>query len=185
MLIAAIVLGERLNWRQVLGLLLALAGIGVMLVPQFRLPSLAQGGLMIGAGISWGIYSLIGRKSGVPMTAIRLSFGRAAVLSVPLTLCFVEHLFVTRSGILVALVSGAVASGLGYYCWYQALPKLTAFNAAIVQLTVPVIAAVSGAVVFAESLGVRLLIAAATIGAGVVLAAAGARVAKATSEHTA
>jgi drug/metabolite transporter (DMT)-like permease len=171
MLGASLTLGERLNWRQGLGLVLSLAGLGIMLVPQFRLPSITQGGLMITAGIAWGFYSLIGRNSGAPMTAIRLSFRRAALLSVPLTLCFIGHLVVTSTGVFVALASGAAASGLGYYCWYQVLPKMTAFNAAIVQLTVPVIAAVFGALVFSESLGLRFICAALAIAIGVVLAA--------------
>ena len=81
----------------------------------------------------------------------------------------------TQTGILLAVLSGAIASGVGYVIWYAALSGLTATRAAIVQLSVPVLAAWGGVVILAEDVSLRLILAAALILGGIALAIAGRR----------
>jgi drug/metabolite transporter (DMT)-like permease len=82
---------------------------------------------------------------------------------------------VTLAGALLAVASGAVASGLGYAAWYAALRGLTATRAALVQLAVPPLAALGGVAVLGEEISLRLLLAAAAILGGIALAVAGGR----------
>jgi len=79
----------------------------------------------------------------------------------------------TPRGIVLALVSGAVTSGLGYAIWYRALPGLTVTQAAVAQLSVPVIAAIGAAALLGESLGTRIVVCGAAVlgGVGIVLSA--------------
>jgi drug/metabolite transporter (DMT)-like permease len=78
-------------------------------------------------------------------------------------------------GILLAVASGALTSGLGYVIWYAALPSLGALRAATVQLCVPLIAALGGVLLLAESPGLRLLLAGAAILGGIGLTLLGRR----------
>jgi drug/metabolite transporter (DMT)-like permease len=69
----------------------------------------------------------------------------------------------------LAAISGGVTSGLGYAIWYRALPRLSAMQAAVVQLSVPVIAAVGAVLFLGERAGGRLALACAAVLAGVGL----------------
>jgi drug/metabolite transporter (DMT)-like permease len=132
---------------------------------------------MLGAGVAWGVYSLRGRRGGDVVALNAASFARA----VPLALCasaVVAILGVTRletRGALLAVSSGALASGLGYAVWYAALRGLTATRAAIVQLSVPPLAAAGGVLVLGEVFSARLVTASCLILGGIALAVLGAR----------
>ncbi len=155
--------GERFNVLQVGGFLLAILGLVVLVLPGLSAPPLLSSALMILAGGAWGIYSLRGRGSGDPTMMTAGNFIRtlpmAAVLSV---VCWSQMQLDTR-GTLLALASGAITSGIGYAIWYSALPALKATQAATVQLSVPVIAAVGGIILLGESLNIRLVLASLTI----------------------
>jgi drug/metabolite transporter (DMT)-like permease len=125
--------------------------------------------LMAVAGVGWGIYSLAGRGTADPLAATAWSF----LLSVPFVLPLGLVAGVVRPdavGIALAVVSGAVTSGLGYALWYAVLPRLGAARAAVAQLTVPVIAALGGAVLLAEVPGLRFWLASVLVLSGVALA---------------
>lgn len=165
----ALVTGERLSRIGWAGISLAVAGLVMLLLPGATAPSLHGAALMILAGVAWGFYSLLGRSAGDPLLATSGNFVRAvpAALLVLwlLPLLGGEPLSAGRPGVLLALASGALASGVGYVIWYAALRDLTASRAATVQLSVPILAAVGGAVLLAEPLTPRLLLASsATIG---------------------
>lgn len=159
--------GERLHALQWGGLGLAVVGLAILLAPGVAAPTLAGGILMSLAGFAWGVYSLLGRTSTMPLAATAGNFLRAAPLSLPLLL--LPGTSWDLAGVGWALASGVIASGLGYAIWYAALPLLTAATAATVQLLVPLIAAVSGVVLLGEPLTLQLLVASAAILGGIAI----------------
>lgn len=172
MLIVAIAGGQRPTAVQWLGLLLALSGLVYLVLPGLSAPPLGQALVMSVAGIAWGVYSLRGRGASDPIAATAGNFVRA----VPMV-CIMVFVWLTTSRVEAttsaagwALVSGAVTSGLGYVIWYAALPSLGATRAAIVQLLVPILAAVAGVLLLNEELSSRLILAAALTLTGVSLA---------------
>jgi drug/metabolite transporter (DMT)-like permease len=124
---------------------------------------------MIASGISWAAYSLLGRGTKDPVKATAGNFLRTVPLAALLFLTQQSGTSVDHTGALYAVVSGAITSGLGYVLWYAALPALTATSAAVIQLSVPAIAALGGVVLLAEPLSSRLVIASATIMGGIAL----------------
>ena len=95
---------------------------------------------------------------------------RAGLTSAVVLLLVGAALHAAPSGIALAIVSGAVTSGLGYALWYHVLPQLTAQTAAVVQLSVPVIAIAAGALLLGESVGLPLILSAAMVLGGIALA---------------
>ena len=124
------------------------------------------------SGISWGIYSLRGRSSTAPLPETSANFFLALFPAMGISLIFLPTLYLSRTGILLAALSGSIASGLGYVVWYMALKGLTATRAAIVQLSVPVLAAIGGVILLSEELSMRLLLAMVMILGGIGLATA-------------
>jgi drug/metabolite transporter (DMT)-like permease len=159
--------GERLRPLQVGGLLCALGGLLFLLLPGASAPPPQATGLMLLAGVAWACYSLLGRGNADPLAATAGNFLRSLplLLAVP---AFGELRWDTQ-GALYAVLSGALASGIGYAIWYAALPHLRTMQAASVQLSVPIIAAVLGALLLGEALSLRLLIAAAAVLGGIAL----------------
>jgi drug/metabolite transporter (DMT)-like permease len=171
MLGAGLAAGERFAPAGWLGLGLAAAGLAVLLLPGAAAPSLPGAVLMAGAGVAWGGYSLRGRGAADPLAATAASFVRAAPLGILLALAFAAHAHADVRGVGLAIASGALTSGLGYVVWYAALRRLTALRAAVVQLSVPLIAAVGGVLLLGEAFTLRLGLAALAIlgGIGLVL----------------
>jgi drug/metabolite transporter (DMT)-like permease len=165
--------GERMALLQVLGLLLALAGLFGLLLPGLTAPPLAGSVLMLLAGVAWGVYSLRGRGGGDPLQVTAGNFMRAVPITLLLGLLMPGHLSFDRAGIVLAVVSGALTSGIGYAIWYAVLPALKAAHAATVQLSVPVIAAVGGIVLLGEAASLRLLLASCAILGGIALVIGG------------
>jgi drug/metabolite transporter (DMT)-like permease len=161
--------GERLQKRQVAGLLLAFAGLIYLLLPGVSTPPIDSALLMLGAGVAWGVYSLHGRSAGEAVRATAGNFIRAVSFSAVLSVVFLSRVSVDTLGLGYALASGALASGLGYVVWYMAVRGLQATSAATVQLSVPVIAAVSGVVILDEPITLRLFLASIAILGGIVL----------------
>ena len=161
--------GERLAGLRLLGLLIAVGGLVVLLLPGLAAPPPLAAALMLGAGIAWGVYSLLGKGAGEPAAATGGNFLRSVPLAALLMLTAVGHETADLTGAFYAVVSGAVTSGLGYVLWYAALPALSATSAATIQLSVPAIAAIGGAVLLAEPVTARLLLASAAILGGIAL----------------
>lgn len=173
--------GERLRGVQILGLLLACAGLVGLLLPGLSAPPLFGSVLMLGAGVAWGVYSLRGKGAGDPLRVTAGNFLRAAPIAAALSIFMIHRASLDAAGFWYAVSSGALASGLGYVIWYTALPALQASHAATVQLSVPVIAAAAGVIFLGESVTLRLLLTSAAILGGIALVilekqpAAGAR----------
>lgn len=161
--------GERISATQGVGLALAIGGLVGLLWPGLTAPPPGSAALMIGAGIAWGIYSLRGRRGGDPTVATAGNFVRAVPFAVVLSLLTLAGAKVDAAGVLYAIASGALASGLGYAIWYTALPGLAATKAATIQLSVPVIAALAAVVLLGESITLRLVASSAAILGGIAL----------------
>lgn len=161
--------GERLRALQVFGVLLAFGGLIGLLLPGLSAPPLMGAGLMIGAGIAWGIYSLRGKGAGDPTRVTAGNFMRAVPITLVLSVFTLSFATVDTAGIYLAISSGALASGLGYAIWYTVLPALKNTSAASVQLSVPVIAALGGIMFLSEPLTWRLILASVAILGGIAL----------------
>ncbi|HEY5717530.1 MAG TPA: DMT family transporter, partial [Motiliproteus sp.] len=127
--------------------------------------------LMALAGIAWGFYTLIGRGSVSPWADTAFNFTRtvpmvALLLAAVVTLA---ELQLSLRSLLLALTSGAITSGIGYAIWYRVLPSHTPTQAAVLQLLVPVLAAVGGVVLVDEPLTQRLVVASALVLGGILL----------------
>lgn len=161
--------GERLLKRQLVGLVLALGGLVGLLLPGFSAPPLYGSVLMLSAGVAWGIYSLRGKGAGDPTKVTAGNFLRTVSIAAILSVSMLNDASVDTAGFWYAVSSGAVASGIGYAIWYTVLPALKATNAATVQLSVPVIAALGGIAFLGEPLTLRLALASAAILGGIAL----------------
>lgn len=166
--------GERLRPVQGLGCIVALGGLGSLLLPGLTTPPWGSAALMASAGLAWGIYSLRGKGSGDATRVTAGNFARTVPMAVTASLLVgVLPLGLTVSldawGMINAIASGALASGVGYAIWYSVLPSLKSVQAASVQLSVPVIAALGGILFLGETVGLRLVIASVAILGGIAL----------------
>ena len=162
--------GERMRALQLAGTVIALAGLGALLLPGISAPPLLGAGLMLFAGFSWGLYSLRGRSAGGDPTAVTAgNFLRAAPFAIAVSAATAPWASLDAGGILYAVASGALASGMGYAIWYTALRGLAATTAATVQLSVPVIAAAGGIALLDESLTLRLALCSTAILGGIAM----------------
>ncbi len=170
MIARAIASGHRPTLREWIGLSFALAGLVALVLPGARAPDSLGALLMVAAGVAWGVYSLLGRGGRDPVAATADNFVRLLPASLLLCAWGLHAQTPAVPGVLLAVASGAVASGLGYILWYAAIPHLTPSLAAIVQLAVPPIAALGGVLFLGESLSVRLVACGTAILGGVALA---------------
>jgi len=173
MLMIAFSRGERLSVQQSLGLALAILGLIYLLAPGVEAPSMIGAGLMILSGIGWGLYSILGKTAGQALARTAGNFARAAIILGALT-PFVFWQFPEGSanskGLLLAILSGTLTSALGYALWYSVLKDLTVTTASISQLSVPVIAAVGGALFVFEPVTLPFAISCTAVLLGVGLA---------------
>jgi drug/metabolite transporter (DMT)-like permease len=172
MMAAALRAGERPSPLEWAGLAAAIAGLVYLVSPGLSAPDPLGATLMGIAGVSWGLYSLRGRGSSDPVGTTTGNFVRATPLVALAGASLWPASVVSWRGVTLALVSGAVTSGLGYVIWYRTLRRLTATRAAIVQLPVPLLTAIGGVIVLSESVSTRLVVAAVLILGGVGLAIA-------------
>jgi drug/metabolite transporter (DMT)-like permease len=162
--------GERPRLGEWIGLVLAVLGLAMFMLPGAHAPDAGGTALMIVAGVAWGVYSLRGRKSSRPLLTTADNFVRAVPFAVAASGIALGAASATAPGVALATASGAIASGLGYCLWYLALPRHTATRAALVQLLVPIIAAFGAVVLLGESITLRLLGGGSVVVAGVALA---------------
>ena len=170
MLVAALSSGERPHLVEWVGLILALGGLVYLVMPGLAAPSPVGCALMVTAGIAWGVYSLRGRGASNPLAETGGNFARSVPLAIGVSMAAAPHAAFHAEGAVLAVVSGALASGLGYVAWYAALSGLSATRAATVQLVVPLMAAAGGVLFLSERITVRLIVAAILILGGVALA---------------
>jgi len=173
MIVTALISGERPRTLEWVGLFVALIGLVYLVFPGLSSPSITNSVLMIVAGISWGFYSVLGRGTVNPLAETTHNFVLALPLAIGVSILMASEVHLTREGVILAVISGALTSGVGYVIWYAALKGLTSMRAATVQLAVPVLAAAGGVILLSESVSIRLLLAAIMILGGVGLTLAG------------
>lgn len=161
--------GERLHRLQVAGLVLAAGGLVALLLPGTSTPSVSASLLMVLSGIAWGAYSLLGKGTPDPLAATAGNFIRTLPIIAVLCLLALSWLEWDTAGVIYALLSGGLTSGIGYAIWYAALPGLAAIQAASVQLSVPLLTALAGSLLLGETLTGRLVIAGLAILGGIAL----------------
>jgi drug/metabolite transporter (DMT)-like permease len=160
--------GERLTTSQWFGFVVA--GLFAFLIPGAAAPPIGGVCLMVAAGIAWGVYSLLGRGVADPLATTAGNFLRALPMAAIL-LAATASLGTTfgATGVIYAVLSGALTSGLGYSIWYAALPDLSPVQGASVQLSVPVLAALAGAIVLGEAVTTGLSLCSVAIIGGIAL----------------
>lgn len=161
--------GERPTPMMWAGLALAAGGLLVLVLPAVARPDPLGVALMAVAGVAWAVYTLVGRGTSDPLAANARSFVWSTPLAMLLVAVARAPVQATSRGVLLALLSGAVTSGLGYAIWYRALPRITVTQAAVAQLSVPVIAALGAALTLGETLSTRLVLSGVAVLAGVGL----------------
>jgi drug/metabolite transporter (DMT)-like permease len=167
--------GERPSALEWLGGVIAFGGLVYLVLPGVEAPPILESALMLGAGVSWGVYSLKGRGAVDATAATAGNFVRALPFAVVASAIAFSYFDVSARGLVLAVTSGAITSGLGYAIWYAALRGHSATSAAIVQLAVPVIAAFAGVMVLDEEVTLRLSVASLLILGGVAAAVLGKR----------
>lgn len=166
----AVIKGDRPGLLEWVGLAIAFAGLAYLVSPGLVAPHPLGALLMLISGLCWAAYTLLGRGSRSPLRDTAGNFARSVPLALLLILGGLLSHPLSPAALAYAVASGAIASGLGYAIWYAALPGLSRTRSAIVQLTVPAIAAAGGVIFIAEPLSSRLLIASAAILGGVAIA---------------
>jgi drug/metabolite transporter (DMT)-like permease len=162
--------GDRPSLQEVIGFAIAFAAFVYLILPGVGRPDLVGSLLMIASGMAWAVYTLRGRGSRDPIGETAGNFVRASVFCLPLAGFALVYETATLAGVLLALGSGIVASGLGYSVWYRALRGLTTFQAALIQLSVPVIAALGAILFLNERLTLHFVVAAAFVIGGIAFA---------------
>lgn len=164
--------GEHFRMQVLLGMLMAFAGLVALLLPGADAPPLASALIMVVSGAAWGAYSLIGRGSTDPLADTAGNFVRSLplVLVLGLVLSVVGELHVSPVGLLYAVGSGVLASGAGYAVWYGVVKRISAQQAATLQLSVPVIATLGGVLLLSEPMSIRLVVISAVVLGGVAMA---------------
>ena len=161
--------GEQLDTVQIAGLVVAMTGLIVLLLPGLSAPPLIGSVVMLAAGVAWGVYSLRGANVSDAIAATAGNFLRAIPFAILTSLIAIRRTNLDSLGLIYAVTSGTVTSGLGYVIWYAALPCLKATSAATVQLSVPVLAATGGILFLHESITVRYVLASLAVLGGIFL----------------
>ena len=151
------------------GLIVASCGLVYLVLPGLSAPPLSSALLMAAAGMAWGGYTLRGKGSEDPLADTAGNFVRSVPMVLAVVLIFLPNLNISSRGILLAALSGAIASGVGYSVWYAALKYHTPARTGVLQLAVPVIAAAGGVIFLAETASWRLVVAGVLILGGIGL----------------
>ena len=173
MILLSLISGTRLHITEWAGIAVAFTGFVYLILPGVTAPSTIGFLLMTIAGIAWGIYTLMGRGSKNPLMDTAYNFLRTIPLVIILVIVAIKTAHYSFEGILFAALSGGIASGIGYTIWYIALGGLSVTQAAVVQLLVPVIAALGGVIFVSEIVTLRLIVSATMILGGVLMVVLG------------
>jgi drug/metabolite transporter (DMT)-like permease len=151
--------GERFSFIGWAGLVTSSGGIVYLVSPGITAPDPLGALCMVASGIGWAVYSIIGSGGNDAGEATARNFIGAVPLVLLTQLVFINTAAITPMGFALAVVSGALTSGLGYIIWFKALRGLSVSFAAIVQLGVPILVVAGGALFLGEDLTTRIWIA--------------------------
>lgn len=184
MIIINVILGNRLHYAEWFGLCLAFSGFVYLIIPSLTTPSLLGFILMSVAGLTWGIYTLVGKTSTQALNDTAYNFLRTIPMLFVLVIFTFEEANITLDGVLLAIVSGAITSGLGYAVWYIALGGLTVTQSAVIQLLVPIIAALGGVIFTHEVITLRLLESSGLVLGGILIVILGKKLTLSSTHKT-
>ena len=161
---------EQLSAVQWTAFVVAVAGFVYLMLPSAAVPSLSGAVIMATSGIAWGIYSIRGKACVSPLRATGFNFIRSLIAVPILLLLAMSHIKdISIEGLVLASLSGALTSAIGYSIWYMAMPLLKSTQAAVVQFCVPVLATMAGVILLSEQLTMRFIIASTVILAAVLV----------------
>jgi len=183
MIIASQFNGNKLRPSEWLGVAIAFGGFVYLVLPTLTEPSFIGFILMMSAGIAWGFYSLIGQRSREPLSDTTYNFLKTIPFAIILLLMSLPQTSLSTNGVLLAIMSGAVTSGIGYTLWYRVLTKLSTVQASVVQLLVPIIATIGGVLFANELVTMRLFIASGLILGGIIIVMVGRHIVYAGEKH--
>tara|TARA_Y100000588_G_C14111074_1_gene863030 strand:+ start:202 stop:1053 length:852 start_codon:yes stop_codon:yes gene_type:complete len=161
--------GARFKPLEVIGIAVSLIGFAWLMLPSATRPDVWSALLMVVSGICWAGFTALGKQAPTPTSGITWGFMTASILGLLLSPFLLGSMQFTPKGILLAVASGAIASGCGYVLWYQVMKKLTLLQAAVSQLSVPVIALVLGSFLLGEVLTVHSITTSSVILGGISL----------------
>lgn len=161
--------GNKLSAKERLGILVAIAGFVLLMLPSAEAPSLNAASLMLVSGVCWGIFTLLGRNNSIASVAITQGFVVASVLAIVASPVLVSIETIRPEGVMWALMSGVLASGFGYILWYQVVKQLSVLQASVSQLAVPVLAFAAGTLLLGEAVTLTALISSLLVLGGIGL----------------
>lgn len=173
MIMLSLISGTRLHFIEWSGVIIAFTGFVYLIFPNITTPSINGFILMTISGASWGIYTLKGRSSINPLMDTTYNFIRTIPFVVLLAFFTMQNTNYSSEGIILALISGAITSGVGYTIWYIALGSISSTQAAVIQLSVPIIAAIGGVLFVSEIITIRLIISASIVLSGILMVVIG------------
>ena len=173
MILSSLISGSRLHYFEWIGMIIAFLGFAYLVGPSLTSPSLMGFVLMTISGIAWALYTLRGRVSINPVGDTGYNFLRTLPFVIILIIATFQNAHLSQQGILLAALSGAIASGAGYVVWYIALQGLSITQAAVIQLFVPVIAAIGGVIFANELISLRLVLSSAMVLGGILIVVLG------------
>jgi len=180
MIVFSLIKGRKFLLVEWLGLLFAILGLVLFLLPGASAPPLTGFVLMALSGVAWGFYTIIGKNTQKPLIDTANNFLRTLPFIVLISLLSFDSMYLSNQGIILAIISGAITSGLGYAIWYSALAGLSVTQAAIVQLSVPIIAAFGGILFSNEIITLKLLTSSLLVLGGIFVVTMGRKYAKTT-----
>lgn len=169
MIIYSFLQGKKLILVEWFGLVIAFSGLLILLLPGASAPSLTGFTLMATSGIAWAVYTIKGKGSKTPLQDTATNFAKTLPVVVIMVLMTIQHADLSYRGVLLAIISGAITSGLGYAIWYAVLKKITVIQASTSQLLVPIIASIFGVLFANEVVTSKLLIASLLILGGILV----------------
>ncbi|TDE22552.1 DMT family transporter [Vibrio owensii] len=161
--------GQRFKLLELIGIAVSLLGFAWLMLPSATRPDVWSALLMVLSGICWAGFTALGKQAPTPSSGITWGFITASIFGLLLSPLLLESIHVTLQGVMLAVASGAIASGCGYVLWYQVMQKLTLLQAAVSQLSVPAIALVLGSALLNEPLTTHSIITSAIILGGIAL----------------
>lgn len=160
---------EKAGPRKMSGIAVAIAGIAILLLPGASMPSALPAVMMIASGLAWGAYSVRGKRVSDPIGATTGNFLLSVPIITTLFLLSTDHAIIDKWGILLALISGGVTSGMAYVLWYIIVRDISSATASTLQLSVPCLAALGGTLFLGEIPSIRMIIAAVLVLAGILI----------------
>ncbi len=161
--------GEQFKTLEIAGILVSILGFAWLMLPSATRPDVWSTLLIVMSGIFWALFTALGKHAPSPSSGITWGFVAASMISLIASPFLLASVHLTSEGVLLAVSSGVLASGLGYLLWYHVIQKLSLLQAAISQLSVPVIALVLGSILLGESLSLHSIFTSSIILGGIAL----------------